>query len=87
MTKELKELKDIKREEPKTVVYVGPNVGAVLRKFCVFKNGLPDTLTPLLKEKPTLSDLFVDVDQLPQVTKDLENSDSAISILYSSIDI
>ena len=77
MTKELK--------EPKATVYVGPNIEA-LRRFSVFKDGIPATLTPLLKEKPTLSDLFVDVEQLPQVTRDLGDSDSAISILYNSID-
>jgi len=78
-------MKEAKKEVPKTVIYVGPNIGTVLRRFCVFKNGLPDTLTPLLQERPALTGLFVDVEQLPNAVRDLNDPNSTISTLYKHI--
>jgi hypothetical protein len=78
-------MKEAKKEVPKTVIYVGPNIGHVLQKFRVFKNGIPDTLTPLLNEKPALTGLFIDVDQLPKAIQDLNDPNSTISTLYKHI--
>jgi len=78
-------MKEAKKEVPKTVIYVGPNIGYVLQKFRVFKNGIPDTLTPTLEDKPTLKGLFIEVDQLPQAIQDLRDPNSTISTLYKQI--
>ena len=78
-------MKDLKKETAKTVVYVGPNIGHELQRFRVFKNGIPDTLTPLLEEKPTLKGLFIDVDQLPRTIQDLRDPNSTIPTLCKQI--
>jgi len=78
-------MKEAKKEVPKTVIYVGPNIGHVLQRFRVFKGGIPDTLTPLLKERPALTGLFIDVEQFPNAVRDLRDPNSTISTLYKHI--
>jgi hypothetical protein len=78
-------MKEAKKESARTVIYVGPNIGHVLQRFRVFKNGIPDTLTPLLEERPTSKGLFIDVDQSPQAIQDLRDPNSTISTLCKQI--
>jgi hypothetical protein len=55
------------------VIYVGPNVpGGALRRFQVFKGGLPLYCEDLIKANPEIKELFVPVERLEATRKKIE---------------
>ena len=71
-----------KKGQKGTVVYVGPDIPGIAKRYAVYNNGLPEALNEFVKDKPVYQQLIVPVRRLPQVSAELEKEGSAMSALY-----
>ncbi len=71
-----------KKEQEGTVVYVGPDIPGVAKRYAVFNNGLPEALGEFVKDNPIYQQLIVPVVRLPKVNAELEKENSVMSALY-----
>lgn len=68
--------------EPETVIYVGPELRGVVKRYTVFNNGLPESLKEYIKDKPVFKALIVPVEKLAQTNAALERDGSALNVIY-----
>lgn len=71
-----------KPEEPETLVYVGPDLPGVVKRYAVFNHGLPKELKDHIKDKPVLRSLIIPVERLAKVNVELSKEGSAYYVLY-----
>lgn len=75
-----------KGSSAETVMYVGPNMRGIAVKGTLYQKGkLPVLLRKKMSEMPVLSSLLVPVSKLTQITKDLKDPMSEISICYKNV--
>lgn len=64
------------------VVYVGPDIPGVVKRYKVFNNGIPEKLSKKLEENPVFQSMVVPVEKLAQVNAELAKEGSALHVLY-----
>lgn len=67
----------MKKAEKKTHVYCGPDIPGIVKQFDVFTDGLPDRLTQLADEIPTVGVLIVPVKDVAETRMELQTQGSA----------
>lgn len=65
-----------------TVVYVGPDLPGIVKRYAVFNHGLPDNLKDYVKDRPVLRSLIIPVEHLAKVNTELAKEGSAFYTLY-----
>lgn len=60
------------KKEDKQIIYIGDSIGSLLKQDTVFIGGIPNNLNELLKEKPLIKNLFVDLNELVDKKKKLK---------------
>ena len=68
------------------LMYLGPTITGVVRQSTIFKNGvLPKKLNECVEQFPAMRKLFVSMEELPAVTKELNKEQSALGTIYSQV--
>ncbi|MBU2701685.1 hypothetical protein Ga0466249_002804 [Sporomusaceae bacterium BoRhaA] len=81
-----KETKTAVAEAATTQIYVGPNIPKEgLNRFRVYKNGTPKHFEQLFSACPTVKNLFVDIDKLSTILKQLDQTGSAYHTWYATV--
>lgn len=70
---------------PESLIYLGPPVSGVAMPGTVYRNGLTPQLEKMKEEIPALGRLLVEVGRVPQVRRELQDSQSAASICYQKV--
>lgn len=81
----MKEKKKQDVKEQKTVVYIGPTIQGVVRKNTIYTNGLPKALVEIQKTMPIVNNLVIDINELNEARKKLNNPSSALSAIYNKV--
>jgi hypothetical protein len=79
--KPMSKSKVLRKKEP--VIYLGPNIKAVVNTGTVFINGLPEHLTKAVKEMPEIGELLIPLSQVVEVRKKLSQPGSSLGIFYN----
>ncbi|MBQ9090937.1 MAG: hypothetical protein IJY52_01540 [Anaerotignum sp.] len=67
----------MKKAEKKTLVYCGPDIPRVVKQYSVFTDGLPDRLTQIADEIPSIRALIVPVKDVAATRIELQTQGSA----------
>lgn len=67
----------MKKAEKKTQVYCGPDIPGIVKQFDVFTDGLPERLTQLADEIPSIRTLIVPVKDVAETRTELQTQGSA----------
>ena len=70
------------RDAKGTVVYIGPELPGIAKRYTVYNNGLPKTLEEKIKEEPIFASLVIPVKKLAQANIELAKEGSAFHVLY-----
>lgn len=71
----------VRKKEP--VIYLGPNIKAVVNTGTVFTNGLPEHLKKAVKEMPEIGELLIPLSQAVEARKKLLQPGSSLGIFYN----
>ena len=73
-------------EKQENLMYVGPNIIGVVRHSTVFKDGvLPQKVRDCVEQVQMMQKLFVPLDDVPMVAKELKKEQSALRTIYSQV--
>lgn len=72
-------------QKPAAMVYCGPTVRGVAKRYTVYHNGLPETLKKLTVQFPEAGELTVPLDRFAATRKALQQVDSTQSLLYARL--
>lgn len=73
-------------EKNNDLMYLGPAITGVVKRGTVFKNGiLPKRAQECITEFPQMERLFVKVDNVPEVVKELRKKQSALGAIYNQV--
>lgn len=66
-----------------SLMYLGPTITGAARHGTVYKDGvLPKKAQECIAEFPQMSRLFVEVDRVPEVTRELGRKQGALGTIY-----
>lgn len=72
--------------EQKVLVYVGPNlVKRGLRKYQIYKGGLPIMATELIKAEPLAAQLFVPLEEMQAAIKATSQKGTPVNLAYETL--
>ncbi len=76
-------MKKKKVEAKKSVIYCGPTVPHLVRRYTSFVDGiLPAELQAFIDENPVFKELIVSVNKLADASRQLRNPHSSLSVFY-----
>lgn len=76
-----------KAEQATTVVYCGPSIPGVAKKYTAYTNGIPTALAEAIVKQPAMEGLVVPLEQLPEAMKNLRSGTGHISRLYRLVQV
>lgn len=74
-----------KKENKKTVMYLGPSIAGVVTYGTIYNNGIPGAAKEKIKAIPVLASMFVEVDKVGDARSDFVNKNSAFSACYEKV--
>ncbi|CAM4111150.1 hypothetical protein [Mesobacillus thioparans] len=75
--------KQQKTGQPQTLVYVGPTIkNGLLQQNSVYRGTLPEHIKKLVKEEGSLAELFIDVKELGEFNRKVNNQGSRENQLF-----
>lgn len=76
---------EVKKIETYPVMYVGPTFPHKLYQNTVYKNGIPQIAKEIIEKHPEVSQMFVKLDRVSDMKKELATKNSASSIIFAKI--
>lgn len=67
------------------VVYCGPTLAGIAKQYTVYKGELPPALTEAIMKVPSIKDLIVPLERLPEVRQQLNGKSGHIFHLYNAV--
>lgn len=67
------------------LVYCGPTVRGVAKRYTVYSGGIPEELAHFIQEHPAAAGLVVPVERFAQMRRKMETAGTAEAILYQKI--
>lgn len=76
-------IKKKKVEARKTMVYCGPSIPYIVRRYTSFTNGIiPNELTEIIEKYSVFKELIVSINELADAKRQLRNPHSPMSVYY-----
>ena len=73
-------------ETTETMIYTGPTVPKEgLKRFCIYKGGLPQIYNDLFTACPEVKSLFVEVEKLSDTLNQIEKTGTAYHTWYAKV--
>lgn len=66
-------------------VYCGPTIKGIAKQYTVYRDDTPSALKELLKIRPALKGLLVELDRFPEVRRKLGRKGTAEAILFEKL--
>lgn len=68
-----------------TVVYCGPSIKGVARRFTAYNNGIPEGLKAATEKNKVLAAMIVPLEELPEAMRQLRQKSGRIYTLYKAV--